>query len=203
MRVIFRLLPRGGNAISTIHLPLAEKVLVDIENLKTDIETVSGSGYSWLCVYLDKYEKMTTEEIQRELLKDFPLNGDWSFIDRRSLAWVQFAGSIQRRTPEILLWLKKCSALQLTAVKCICDCCHSINIAFILAKIIEEHRSERRTNGICKIAKYVSQDTINGTLEKIENNFALFELFYGLDVETNKRNTAECKDVDIKQHDVI
>lgn len=171
----------GGVPISADSLELANIIICDLEKY--------GSFYRgpesiipWHYTFVEYFSNMDHTEIEAELEKSFLNKSDWTYVVKRSIF-----GEEKSRKKDIKKWLTNCTKLQLTAACCIGNGYHSLNLAYILAGLMENFSGTEREVQIIKLAYLVESSGMFGSKDEIMTSFNNFETYYGSDLSANEK----------------
>ena len=170
--------PRG-KLFNTSYYVLAERALADLEKYGEHNMTAE-SVIPWHFTMVDNFSQMKHEQVEAILDECFLQKYDWTYVSEHE----EVFGDLETRISEIREWLSKCTHMQMTAVCCIGNAYHSINVAYVLAHIIENCSGSLLKEQIQLLAKMVEEDgAILEDLESILRVFSTFQLYYGIHCE--------------------
>ncbi len=176
----------GGHAISTIYRKLANRIFEDIVSYGLD-DMGSYSILPWHYTMIDNFAQMGKVRVIQVLEQSFLTKKDWTFVPNNE-SWNRVFGMESIRKEEVMTWLSKCSIMQLTAACCIANAYHSINMAFSMAKTLEQSTDESRRTVMANFSELAAQGTEMtgmGSAFDIMQDFDTFELYYGIHFEEN------------------
>jgi len=173
----------GGNAIETSYRILAERLMQDIVKYGIDCYAPE-SIVPWHFTTLDNFSKMEHEEIESVLDESFLQKQDWTLdsgiTDKN---WIGIFGEPQERRGEIRRWLSKCTHMQLSAVCCIGNAHHSLNIAYVVARSMESYEGLALLSQLKQLAIIVGEQSAFSEAEDLLVDFGTFKLYYGIHLE--------------------
>ena len=169
--------------VDTSYLLLAERILEDLGKYGY-CYTLPESILSWHFTLLDAFLDMEHSEVETVLEQSFLSGNDWSFIPNDTVPrWEKLFGKMNEREASIKSWLSKCSYMQMTAACCIGNALSSINVAYVLALIMENYTGASRKHEFSKLIEMINADSIFGSDEDVEEIFKTFELYYGIHLD--------------------
>ena len=100
----------------------------------------------WHFTMIDNFIKMEHEQVEQMLNECFMEKHDWTFdVDE------EVFGDSEERVEAIRTWLSKCTHMQMTAACCIGNAYHSINIAYVLAALLETIRAKHFVSSLRRL----------------------------------------------------
>ncbi len=173
----------GGNLLGTSYLSLAERIFADIQ--KYGIQCMSPESIlPWHYTMIDNFSRMDHSEVESMLDQCFLQCQDWTFDDNQDDDdWTVVFGEEDERKATIREWLSNCTHMQMTAACCIGNAYHSINIAFVLARLMENFDGNKLNQRFKSLAGLIANNSIYGPAEDIIGVFKTFELYYGIHLE--------------------
>jgi hypothetical protein len=130
----------------------------------------------WHCTMIDNFASIKHTQIEEMLDESFLQAYDWTYAVGRN----DIFGDIEERIPMIRKWLSKCTHMQMTAVCCIGNAYHSINIAFVLAALMEHYSGKALRKQFKALAEIVEENALYDDLDNIMKVFDTFNLYYGI-----------------------
>ena len=168
----------GGKALTTTYLDLAERILHDLDFY--GLERMSAeSVLPWHFTMVENFASMKHEELEQTLDECFIQKHDWTYSALSS----NFASVFEdesARIPKIRHWLSKCTHMQMTAACCIGNAYHSINLAYVLAVLVEAYCGKRLQREFEALASVVVEQDFYDDVESVMRVFQTFELYYGI-----------------------
>lgn len=165
----------GGKLLRTSYYRLAERILEDLEEFGTEYMTVE-SVLPWHFTMVDNFAVMEHEQVEAMLDECFLQKADWTF----GADYDDVFGNEDERIEEIREWLSKCTHMQLTAACCIGNAYHSINVAYVLARLRENCNGRLLRSKMLKLIKIVEENSMYDDADSIMRAFATFQLYYGI-----------------------
>ena len=173
----------AGNPFSTSYKKLANRILDDLGKFGYDYHSPE-SILSWHFTMIDNFSQMEHAEVEDVLDQSFLQKQDWTFIENQDNGdWTKLFGERGERNATIRKWLSNCTHMQMTAACCIGNAYYSINIAFVLARLLENYEGSKLEYKINQLAKFIAENSFYGPVEDIVNDFKTFELYYGIHLE--------------------
>lgn len=165
----------SGKTLVTKYLKLAERILDDLTIYGTDYMSAE-SVLPWHYTMMDNFVTMNHEQIETMLDECFLKKRDWTYRSDHS----EIFGCIKERNPAIRDWLSKCTHMQLTAACCIGNAYHSINIAYVLATLLENYTEKTLSEQFKALAEIVEKNSMYDDFNSILQVFDTFNLYYGI-----------------------
>ena len=129
----------GGDLLKTTYLDLAKRILNDLVKYGPD-DFCADSILPWHYTMVENFSKMTHEAVEKVLIDSFINRYDWTYnVDVEDTDFESIWGERGEREEEIMEWLTKITHLQMTAACCIGNAYHSLNLAYIMAIIMETY----------------------------------------------------------------
>lgn len=167
-----------GRLLETSYYVLAERILEDLYVYGEDNMT-GESVIPWQFTILDNFGLMKHEQVEKMLDECFIQKYDWTY----DADYDEVFGDKEERISTIRKWLSKCTHMQMTAACCIGNAYHSLNVAFVLATLIENYSGKSLYKQFKALAKIVSSRYED--LDSILSVFETFNLYYGIHNEEN------------------
>lgn len=196
----------SGKAVVTIYETLAKRIVFDLERYGMNFRSIS-SILSWHFTMIDNFAPREHAEVEDILFNSFLTRNDWTCRERHGADWSRVFGSWNERQHCIEQWLKKATHMQMTAACCIGNAYESINLAFVLAVVLENYEDEERDAQLRNVAQLLADTYEFGPFDDIYDSFKTFELYYGIHLKTdgaiacyafpNKCEDDEFSDLDI------
>lgn len=190
--------PRG-DLIKTMYFPIAERLFSDIQKYGPYYMSAE-SLLPWHYTLCENFIKMEHEEIEEMLDECFLQEYDWTFEYVSDEKWKSLFGEMYEREPAIRNWLSKCTHMQMTAACCIGNAYHSLNVAFVLANLMENFTENERKKQFEILAKLMEKKSLYGPASNILKDFENFNLYYGIHLDekgpiiNNKSICLTCED---------
>lgn len=173
----------GDEILCTSYLVLAERILKDVAKFGS-LYMSSESILPWHYTMMDNFVKMDHEEVEDILDHCFIQKPDWTFsVGRENNECVRLFGTEKDRPLEIKTWLSKCTHMQMTAACCIGNTYHSINIAFVLAALMENYSGMELQRQFKYLAELLDNNFFYGPTEDFVEVFNTFCLYYGIHLQ--------------------
>lgn len=173
--------PRGA-ILSTSYMNLAERILEDLDTYGPD-NFSADSILPWHYTMVENFSKMDHKQVEDVLADSFINRYDWTYTtDVEDTEWKEIWGVRGVREGEIMEWLSKITHMQMTAACCIGNAYHTINIAYMLATIMETCDGDERETKFNKLADFVGE---NSEYYASVDDFKTFELYYGIHLKEN------------------
>ena len=163
----------NGRLLETSYYVLAERILRDLDVYGEDNMT-GESVIPWQFTILDNFSQMEHEQVEKMLDECFIQKYDWTY----DTDYDEVFGDKEERIAAIRQWLSKCTHMQMTAACCIGNAYHSLNIAFVLAVLMENYSGKALRKQFKALAEIVNSR--NDDLDSILNVFETFNLYYGI-----------------------
>jgi tetratricopeptide (TPR) repeat protein len=173
--------PRG-DLLRTCYIELAERILEDLDTYGPD-DFSADSILPWHYTMVENFSRMEHKAVEDVLADSFINRYDWTYtVNAEDTSLEDIWGVRGVREGEIMEWLHKITNMQMTAACCIGNAYHTINIAYMLAIIMETCDSDEREAKFEELA-----DIINENSEFYANvdDFINFELYYGIHLKEN------------------
>ena len=175
--------PRG-DILKTGYLVLAERILEDLDDYGPD-DFSPDSILPWHYTTVENFSKMPPKQVEDILADSFVNRYDWTYtVNAAGTKWEAIWGQRGVREKEIMEWLSKITQMQMTAACCIGNAYHSINVAYVLAVIMESYNGEARDAMFNELAIFIRK---NSEYFANVDDFKTFELYYGIHL-TEKGN---------------
>jgi len=176
----------GGTRVSTIYRQLADRLLLDLQAYGTDA-SAPASLLPWHYSLIDLFSRMEHEQVEAILESGFLSCSDWTLEGGEVSALYPAFGTAPERIDEIRAWIRKCTPMQLTAAACIGNSYHSINLAFVLAHLMENYRDADLDSRFVALAQLLAEHNADyAPAEKLLQDFQNFRLYYGIHLEENR-----------------
>ena len=173
--------PRGV-VLKTSYLELAERILEDLDIYGPD-DFSAESILPWHYTMVENFSKMEHKQVEDVLADSFINRYDWTYTtDVEGTEWEEIWGVRGVREGEIVEWLSKITHMQMTAACCIGNAYHTINIAYMLATIMETCDGDEREARFKELADFVGE---NSEYYATIDDFKTFELYYGIHLKEN------------------
>lgn len=174
-----------GNFLETSYETIANRILTDLDKFGEEYES-SQSILTWQSTIIDYVSEMDKSEVL-EALDGFLDNGnDWTFTrNQEKEKWVNLFGEPVARKTSIRNWLPRCTHMQLNAVNVIAKVFGSINIAYVLACLMEKYKGTQLDKEFYRYACFIYDNWDCGDSEDFYNDFKTFQLCYGIHLESN------------------
>ena len=173
--------PRGV-ALKTSYLDLAERILEDLDTYGPD-DFSPDSILPWHYTMVENFSKMQHKQVEAVLADSFVNRYDWTYtVDMKGTKWETIWGKRGVRETEIMAWLGKITHMQMTAACCIGNAYHTINVAYMLATIMEDYTGAEREAMFEELADIVGE---NSEFFASVDDFRNFELYYGIHLNEN------------------
>ena len=175
----------NGNPVECDDPTIASKIIEDINAYGEDSYTDPSSILSFHYTWTDFFSNMTTNDIIRMLNglnwhRELFLQPCPSPSPEICMSWKSIFGGKERAT-NIQQWLSQCSQKQLTAVTCIYNTTMSMNLAYVMAAIVEHVNPDDQEGPILEVASLFCQYVPFFTQDDIVRMFINFQLFYCID----------------------
>ena len=181
----------GGMRIFTKLKELAEKIYEDYDQFGDGVDS-DLSIIPWHFEMLDRFLPMKREDMEDIVIKEYPIDNDWTF-DVEDNDSKKIFGDKEIRIKEIKKWLDSCHPMLLNAAYQIAKRFNSLNIPYLLALYMEKYKRKdlmdkfgELADCIAKTDKYRSQDFI---LSRFNNFF----VYYGCVLKTEGNIITEKK----------
>lgn len=169
----------SGRLVETSYISLADRILLDLEIFGAENMTAE-SIIPWHFTMIDNFIKMEHEQVEQMLNECFMKKHDWTFdIDE------EVFGDSEERVEAIRTWLSKCTHMQMTAACCIGNAYHSINIAYVLAALLENYSGKALRKQFKALAAIVEDNDFYDDIDSIMGVFDTFKLYYGIHNDEN------------------
>lgn len=170
----------AGNAVRTSYRDLADRILNDLDRLGYNYRSPE-SILAWHFTMIDNFSRMDHSDVEEILDQSFMQRNDWTFEENQDdESWTAVFGEEESRNDIIREWLSNCTHMQLTAACCIGNAYHSINIAFVLARLMENYEGDKLKQKFIHLARQIAESSVYGPAEDIIGDFTTFELYYGI-----------------------
>ena len=168
----------NGKLVGTSYYQLAERILDDLVEFGTEYMTAE-SVLPWHFTMVDNFVVMEHEQVEVILDECFMQKAEWTF----GADCDDIFGDEDERIEEIRAWLSKCTHMQMTAACCIGNAYHSINVAYVLALLMENSSGRLLRRQMIKLAKIVEENAMYDDVDSIMRVFDTFQLYYGIHFE--------------------
>ncbi len=173
--------PRGA-VLKTSYFELAERILEDLDTYGPD-DFSADSILPWHYTMVENFSKMEHKQVEDVLADSFINRYDWTYTtDVEGTEWEEIWGVRGVREGEIMEWLSKITHMQMTAACCISNAYHTINLAYMLATIMETYDSDEREAKFNDLADFIGE---NSEYYASIDDFKTFELYYGIHLKEN------------------
>ena len=170
----------GGNLLRTIYIELADRILNDLDKFGYNYHS-SESILAWHATMIDNFSRMDHSYVEAILDQSFMQRPDWTLKDNQEVEeWTDVFGKGEERNALIREWLSKCTHMQMTAACCIGNAYNSINVAFVLARLMEDFEGCGRAEEFNALASLIEDYSFYGPFEDNVVDFKTFELYYGI-----------------------
>lgn len=170
----------AGNAVRTSYRDLADRILNDLDKLGYNYRSPE-SILAWHFTMIDNFSRMEHSDVEEILDQSFMQRSDWTFEENQDdEGWTAIFGEEVNRNNTIRAWLSKCTHMQMTAACCIGNAYHSINIAFVVARLMENYEGNKLKQKFSHLARQIAENSVYGPAEDIIGDFSTFELYYGI-----------------------
>lgn len=184
----------AGNVLGTSYIELAKSMANELEQYGENVPETSLLYFHMnMCDNIIQCPHTELEDNIKNCLKNA---SDWTYaLGGDTSGWNRLFGSKISRKTEIDSWIAKITPMQMNAVLILGKKYGSINIAFVLALIVEKIPKNRQMQAFTKLADYVRNNTpysIN------KNDFEVFASYYGIHFEsegTTINNEVICADI--------
>lgn len=130
---------------------------------------------------IDNFSRMDHSDVEEILDQSFMQRNDWTFEENQDDEdWTVVFDEEESRNDTIREWLSNCTHMQMTAACCIGNAYHSINIAFVLARLMENYEGDKLKQKFIHLARQIAESSVYGPAEDIIGDFTTFELYYGI-----------------------
>lgn len=174
----------AGNSIITLYESLAKRIIHDLEQFGMNYRSVT-SILSWHFTTIDNFAPMGEERVKQVMEESFLNQVDWTCQERYGTNWFILFGKWKERRRYIEQWLSKATLMQLTAACCIGNAYESLNLALVLALVMERYKGNAREEKLREVAQHLANTYQFGPCEEIFSVFKTFELYYGFHLEEN------------------
>ena len=171
--------PRG-ELLRTSYYQLAERILDDLVEYGTKYMGAE-SVLPWHFTMVDNFVAMEHERVEAILSECFMQKYDWTC----STEYEEVFGDAIERLKEIRQWLSKCTHMQMTAACCIGNAYNSLNVAYVLALLMENSSGHMLKKQMKMLAEIVEENSMYDDVESILRVFDTFQLYYGIHNEEN------------------
>lgn len=173
--------PRGV-VLKTSYLDLAERILQDLDTYGPD-DFSPESILPWHYTMIENFSKMQHKRVETVLADCFINRYDWTYtVDMEGTKWENIWGKRGAREAEIAVWLSKITHMQMTAACCIGNAYHTINVAYMLAFIMEDYTGAEREAMFEELSDIINDHSDSFVSVDVFKNF---ELYYGIHLNEN------------------
>lgn len=170
----------NGEPLLTTYESLANRIFDDLDRFGDDCYTAE-SILPWHFTMVENFSKMAHSEVETVLDTSFLQKPDWTFdIAQDDATWADLFGEENKRKDAIREWLSKSTHMQMSAACCIGNAYFSLNIAFILARLMENFEGRKLHREFIRLAKLIAENSDYGPVNDIVEVFKTFELYYGI-----------------------
>ncbi len=135
---------------------------------------------------IDNFSKMEHADVEDILDQCFLQQYDWTLdCDCDDDTWTSVFSVEESRKPVLKEWLSKCTQMQMTAACCIGNAYHSLNMAYVIARLMENYTGNKLNQEFKKLAHLIVENSSYGLEKSIICDFKTFELYYGIHLEEN------------------
>lgn len=175
----------SGLRVHTPYRELAERILKDLEKYGYNYRS-ADTILSWQFTFLENFSSMSHEQLEQVLDQCFLQKPDWTFaVNQNNKDWITSFGREPERKAMIRKWLSKCTNMQMTAACCIGNAYHSLNIAFVLAEMMEKWEFIDESVDFNNLTNLIANNSTYGPSSVLVSDFRTFELYYGLHYKEN------------------
>ena len=168
----------SGKLCDTSYYVLADRVLCDLEEYGEDNMT-GESIIPWHFTMVDNFYPMQHEQVVAMLNECFLQKYDWTY----DFGYEKVFGDSKTRVAEIKEWLSECTHMQMTAACCIGNAYHSINVAYVLALIMENCNESLWEEQFQLLAEMLEKHSMFDDVESILRVLDTFRFYYGIHFE--------------------
>lgn len=174
-----------GNEVNTSYKKVAEKILTDISTYGADFSN-QESILDWIHIMRDYFVFYSHEEAEEVVINRFK-ERDWTFYVENypSKEWRSLVGKRRNREEAIPKWLAKATHMQMVAAFNFAEYYNSLNLAFSVAIVLEEHSESERGKVLASVAKLIAEYSDYKDVGINQSRLNLFELYYGIHLEEN------------------
>lgn len=169
----------GGTMLKTSYIDLADRIMTDLQKFGPMCMSAE-SILPWHYTMVENFARMEHSEVESMLDACFMQKNDWTYDCCQEEEWKNIFGRQTERVKDIREWLSKCTHMQMTAACCIGNAYHSINVAYVLASIMEKYIGKERKNQFRILADIIAENSFYGPASDMVNDFANFDLYYGI-----------------------
>ena len=185
----------AGKVVTTKHKGLASRLLNYLGDHGMEYHA-PNSVLAWHFTYVESFSRMEHGAIETMLDRCFLQSRDWTYaVTDRRYKWKTLFGDEAERIGVIRSWLTACTPMQLTAVCCIGNAYASLNLAYVLANILELSGGENHFDQLRNIAGLIAQVPEFGPHEEIMDTLVLFDFYYGIDLQEKGPTTVTMEEV--------
>ena len=168
----------NNKILETSYYVLAERILCDLE--RYGVEYMSGdSVIPWHFTMIESFLPMKHEQVEQMLDECFLQKYDWTY----EADYEEVFGCPEERIPAIREWLSECTHMQMTAACCIGNAYHSINLAYVMAVLMENYAGKELKEKFKILSAIVEENSFMEDRKSIMRVFETFELYYGIHYE--------------------
>lgn len=172
----------AGNKVGTLYKHLADRIILDLERYGMNVRSAS-SILAWHFTMIDNFAPMGHERVEQIMGNSFLTHVDWTCRERYGAGWGKIFGDWGDRREYLEQWLSKATLMQMTAACCIGNAYESLNLALVLALILEKYEGEARDEKLGEVAQLIADTYQFGSYDDIFNDFKTFELYYGIHLD--------------------
>ena len=176
------IMTNDNRAVKTQIRRMADAILDDLDVYgpqSRDPQSVAG----WQADLIEQYLRMEGNEFAEVVKKECLDGPDWTESIDRQDAWTLFFKNTLTDRTGMVLWIDRCTHMQLNAILHVCRALKSIRIALSAARIMEDF-DEDQNEKLAILIKWIADNSDYSDLYvvKILRNF---KLVYGIHLEEN------------------
>ena len=173
-----------GNNVTTLYEPLAKRIVKDLDRYGMNFRS-AASILAWHFTMIDNFAPMGHDYAEQIMADSFLTHVDWTCRESYGSEWTRTFGNWNDRQSYIEQWLSKATLMQMTAACCIGNAYESLNLALVLALVLEKYDGDEREEKLTKVARLIADTYQFGPFDNILNDFKTFELYYGIHLDMN------------------
>lgn len=179
------LLTPGGKIAHTMFEDLARQLMLDWDRFGYESYRTAYSILSYHFSMVDNFAKFTKDGMIG-IIDSCNWMNNWAFDGCPSpnphvmMEWHDYFGYGSERIETIKAWMQNCTQMQLTAIVCIHNYYMCINVAFVMAYIVEQLKEEEHEDALRQFFDFYSNYDCETDFDEMWAVFQCFRIYYGV-----------------------